>query len=102
MVIGKIFIYWVTGDIAEENKVRLKINIVAYGGVAWVPVALGLQPSTSTAKSVSPTFIVRYQLKGNKMSYISLYIVFMGNKRCGIQIKLRRIFFFSSSSWSPL
>ena len=42
MVIGKIFIYWVTGYIAEEKKVGLKMNIEAYGGVAGVLVALGL------------------------------------------------------------
>ena len=41
MVIGKLFIYWVTGDIAEEKKVKLK-NIVAYWGAAGVRVALGL------------------------------------------------------------
>ena len=77
MVIGKILIYWVTGDIAELcdvfytsvewklraserekkqvrsgllQKLRLKINIAAYGRVVGV---------LFTSKSVSPTSEIR-------------------------------------------
>ena len=42
MVIGKTFIYWVTGDIAELCDAFSICDIVAYGGAAEVLVDLGL------------------------------------------------------------
>ena len=105
MIINKICMCWVTGDIEESGhvifislewemraekretnqvpsvllqKFRLKINIAAYGGAAWVLVALGL---------LNPKLWVF------RISYISMYILSMWSKRCGIQIKLRRILF---------
>ena len=112
---AKISIWWVSRDLAElghlvfisgkwemraqtrereqvpsalHQKFRLKINIAAYGRAVGLLVALGLL----NPKPLIPHLKWDHHLKGNKISYISMYTLSMLSKRFGLQIELKRIF----------
>ena len=112
MLIGKIFMYWVKGDIAEcffliyvEWKMRMpereakqllsalsrnfgsKLTLRLMGELLECLLLWGFHIQNSKSCIWN-----NHQLKANKISYISTHILSMWSKRCGIQIKLKRIF----------